>query len=599
MIALNVYTTSGKVYTLELTPGVKVSLEELMPAFDRNLEQGLFSFPIEIPFTPNNMTFFNNLQNMNSLSSTIPEFWRCDLIEDGIAELVDAKLKLLNHKGRWDNTDGSFNGIITGAKGLFGSVIKGKTLRDLELGGLITWSSAMDSREFAKHVMDGNEPSIAERLAFIPVRMEDFFDETSDSYANEVIGNNIVNNIILNVGFSNGWIFGKNATINTKVNKGVATYEEYRTVPFLKLLFVLKQIALEHGYTLGGNFFTYPDLDKVTLFNNRAIEKYDVPFSLDVNTEIDPRNHVPEIRIVDFLIAIQNTFNLKVDFFTNNRIELNFNHKILVSSSVTDYTSNAVSIYDESVRHEAFENGYKLGWVYDSNDGLPSEKNKKLSELNVIATVTLYAEIAGLSFGFPLEDKHYILVTAENYFYNYNTSAATWKPVFENNDELQIAKGVEDIKPNVSTLCSCYAADGTRLNMVGTRQRGSYWSNTRALVTFEFGLRLFFSGKTTSGSYTDLPISFNHNYDAAGYKLASFSFNWHTPEGMYSLFYKVWLLMLMESWLIKAKLQLNRVNLSVFKSTDLLTINGTLFVKRKQAYTLPLNQPVTVELVKV
>lgn len=603
MVAIKVYSTNGNVHYLDLPAGVKLNFEELKSAFDRNLEEGLFSFPIDVPFTPANLNFFKHLQHMNAHSATIPDYWRCDVEEYGVAELVDCKLKIINHKGRWDNKTGFISTMITGAKGMFGTLIKNKKLTDLQLGGKITWAPTSDSREFAKEVMDGLHPTVADKLGFAPVAMEDYFDTTREDYNGEVLHVPIVNNTILNGAYNNGWLFGRNATVNTKVNKNNAGYEEYRTVPFLKLFFVLKQIGLEFGYQVSGEFFQFPGFSKLHVFNQRSVERYDFPFLFDVNTEINPVDHVPEMLIVDFLIAFQNAFNLRIDFLPNQIIEFNFNHNILNATNRVDYTKKCLSVYPEASRSESFENGYTLKWGWDSNDSYAREKIKKQKDLNVIATVTLFSDIAGLSFAFTLDETHYILVTAENYFYNYVTSSGDWIPVFENNEELVIGKGSEAVEPAISPLSSYYTVDGTgtytRRNIVATRQLGSYWNNGKTLVKNPFGLRLLYIGTITTGSFTNLPISFCHNYDADGKKLAEVSLNWHTKEGVYTLFYKQWLAMLMESWTVKARFQLDRVEIYNFKKTDVMLINGSQFIVRKQAYSLPMNEATEVELVKV
>lgn len=76
----------------------------------------------------------------------------------------------------------------------------------------------------------------------------------------------------------------------------------------------MRKIFTEHGFTVDGSFFSSPDLDKLFIFNNFALERYDYPFTLDVNTQITPANHMPTMSIVEFLVALQNTFNLKIIF---------------------------------------------------------------------------------------------------------------------------------------------------------------------------------------------------------------------------------------------------------------------------------------------
>ena len=69
--------------------------------------------------------------------------------------------------------------------------------------------------------------------------------------------------------------------------------------------YVFIKVFEELGFTVTGDFITSTDFDDLVLFNNYAIEDYFTILNyVDVNHTIDPRNHVPDISLVDFLKAI-------------------------------------------------------------------------------------------------------------------------------------------------------------------------------------------------------------------------------------------------------------------------------------------------------
>ena len=122
MISIKVYNTDGIPSTLELTPGTSIDMENLLPSFDDKLDGAEFSLPFNIPFTNNNRTVLGYPEHFNTNPSGIPEHWRCDVYDDHVLYAQDAKLKLLNHNGRFDHKDGNYNFNISGIKGFFGNI---------------------------------------------------------------------------------------------------------------------------------------------------------------------------------------------------------------------------------------------------------------------------------------------------------------------------------------------------------------------------------------------------------------------------------------------------------------------------------------------
>lgn len=603
MVSIKLYNSQGQTYLMELrTPSL--SLEDTMPAFDDNLEEGLFSLPVEAPMSPGLRKFLGFPENFKTVSDTIPDTWRCDVYSNGLIYLEDATLRLLSHSGRFDHQNGTYQFNVSGIKGRYGSLIKGKKLTDLYLDGPIVWDRLQyDSRQFATALQrDDLFPQEKNRVQFFPIVIEDFFDTSSNQYAGEQIQENTVNLIFTNNALGNGWEFGSNDGTNLFAS-GAAGYENHRTIPFFNLVYVIKKAFSEFGFEAFGNFFDLPDIAKVWVFNNCAIEKYDPLFPTESNNQIIPANHVPDMPIYEFLAALQNFYNFKIVFLPGNKVSMNLKDMAPDLSNYKDYSRYAVAQYNSAQRNPMHQDGFTLRFDVDAAEFAWTDLVKDPKDFNVIATVSLYTDIAGLTFAFTLDDSHFIFVEVENYYYNYSTQRTEWVPYSENLYEYKDGSGDKVFNIPVTPLLEHYQVQPisgiVKSNKLMTRQYGSYVNSKYQLAKKPFGLRLFYGHEESSGSYLGRPRSFSHNYNADGSKIAHMSLSWRHKEGLYNLRWKNWLKMLQSSWDVPAKLHLNMHQLASIRETDVLQIDNNNFLIKKLEYELPLESPVDAALVKV
>lgn len=605
MVEIKIYKPDGSHRSLELNPGSSLGIESILPAFDDKLESGLLSLPIEIPWTDSNKMNLGFVENLNSNNAAIPDYWRCDVIDNGVPYLLDGKLKMLTHKGRFDNKRGSYSFTITGIKGLFGTLIKGKSLRDLELGGIISWDAAMDSRQFAFNVMDDQDPANFAKINFAPIAITNFHDNSRSDFNTEYLAHDIVNNILTDPSYPEGWTFGvdKLGSVNMALSPGDPSYNNYRTVPFLNLFFVLRQLFTEHGFTAEGDFFNYAQFNLLHIFNTVSIDLYDYPFTLDVNRQITPNRHLPDMLIVDFLVALQNTFNLKIDFKESKLVLINFKQSLLTSKKIANLSSKCISEYDEAVRHDAYENGVKLEWKWDGADSYQSDKVKEMKDKNIIGEVALFTDIASFPMPITVDYTTYIYVRAENYYYNYNQNAGIWEPAIELHEDWLLGKEQVSFTPELSPLCHYYKMDAfgviNRMNMLAASQHGCYYNDAKVFVEHDFGLRLFYISRIDTASISIMPISFCHNYDVNGTLLADTSLSWKSPDGLYSKFWKSWIDMLINSWIVKSRFILDIVDIHELNSTDILIVNNNQYLLQKVLHDLPIRDETELELVKL
>jgi hypothetical protein len=604
MLGIKVYNSQGETHYLDLQPGASLSMEALMPAFNTELEEGEFSLPISVPMTAANRRFLGYPENFNTTSARIANNWRCDVYADGLLFLESANLRLLGFEGRMDGQSGAYSLNISGLMSHFGMAIKGKRLRELQLGGAVSWDVSTDCRTFAKKVMSDPNLDYRDRFAFVPVAIEDYFDTTRDDYNNEQLTNNTVNNIVFNPGFWDGWDFGVEdpMLLSTLIPSGTAGYEQHRTVPFFRLAYVLRQCFREMGWGISGSFFQLPEVENLLIFNNCSLEKYDPSFPIDSGRRLLPANHLPDLGIYEFLRAVRKTFNLKLVFSGPRQAQLNLCETVLNSARQVDYSAKALVRFEDATRNPMFEDGHVVNYPSTSGDNYWSDRVKDPEKLNVVATVQLYTDIPGLGLPSP-DSSQFIYVEVENYYYNYNEQTARWEPYSEGLWERKVGKGDTQIELGFAPLCEHYAMDAggawAKQNKAAARMAGSYINGQFKLLQNDFGTRLFFLRLETTGSYTNAPRSYAHNYNADGTQIGPYGLSLTTNDGLYNRRWQAWLRRLTDSWDIKARLVLNNQDLSDISEQDLIQILQSQFILRRISYDLPLREPVQVELVKL
>ena len=236
---------------LDIDPDTFLDVEGMSGIFDEEFSFGEFSIPNTFPWTDNNkrlLGFAERLENFSKKSY----YWRCDVYDDNFPELVNAKLTLLEKNGSLTYRKGKFNASISSTKGLFGTLIRNKKLKDLSLGGKITWNALQDSRHFAYDVMNGQYPAY-DYFAFAPVAIEDFYDKSRPDYNNEFLARDTVNTVVIS---GSNWTFGRPLSNNPTqaVASGHAEYKDYGTIPFFRLKYIFRKVFEDFGFTVDGAF---------------------------------------------------------------------------------------------------------------------------------------------------------------------------------------------------------------------------------------------------------------------------------------------------------------------------------------------------------
>lgn len=587
---------------LDLAPGTVLDIESLSEPFDEDLSTGEFSLPIDFPWTENNRRltgFAERLENFGKKEKS----WRVTVYNDLFPEVPSAMLTILEKSGSFSYQRGSFSATISGSKGIFGSLIKNKTLQDLKTG-VITWKD-MDSRSFAKAVMAGRYPQYP-YMAFAPVAIEDFFPTGEGTGADtEFLARDTVNTIITS-GFS-GYVFGRPLSTNEGLPApaGNPEYMNYRTVPFFNLKWVLKKSFEDFGFTVTGDFLDGTDFDDLYIFNQYGVENYAPTIAQDFNRSITPSNHLPKMLIADFIKSVLGLFNIYAGFTGVNQLQLHYRKKDLVNRKILSLNGICSSQFSSAYENAgSTENGYKLNYVVDSNDSYFGEQVKDVSDKTLMATVATVVGLATINAGRQLTTNDIAFVESENLYYvvaDATASPVKWEVYAERLNAYVSGNGDRSVDCNISTLCTYVEENATtglreKRNYVGCRQPGSYISNKGVKVVNDFGLRIFYIKKRSINNI-EILVSFNHSRDVVNNKIVPYSLAWQGADGMAKSFHQVWQDMKENMQVVKTSIQTDQKVMQELKENNCYEIDNVLYLPYKTYPTIPLGKDMEIDLV--
>lgn len=579
---------------LDIDPQTALEMETLFEAFDDDLSTGEFSLPVDFPWTDNNRKLTGFAERLQNFSSKVKE-WRVVVYDRGFPELANAKLTMLEKSGSFSYNRGKFSATVSGNKGLFGSLVRNKTLRDLKLGGTITFTDD-SSAAFAEKIMKGQYPQYS-YMQFATVAIEGFFDTGRPDYTTEFLVQDRVNNTVITGGSSDAWSFA-----NPAGSDGLL-----RTIPFFNLKFVLKKIFTENGFTLTGDFLNDTDFDYLVLFNNYAIENYAPSNGVDFNRQVVPANHMPDILIKDFLADLLQLFGMYADFSIGaNKVNLVYKKAILKNKKVLSLNGLADKTFTAQYQDTATVDGYKIEYTFDSADGYPGDRIKDdiTKQKTLVASVGTFGALSVLDIGRQLTTDDIAYVEADNCYYQIADATTTplkWDAFAERMEGYKTGAGEKTISINVSTLLS-YVEFDTGLGLyvkrdcAGSRQPGSYINNKGLRVSSQFGFRIFYIKKQArSGAL--VPISFSHNRDENNNRIVRYSLAWQGDDGLAANFHKAWLNLSMNMEVVKTNITCNQKVLQDLFVNNFVEINNVLFLPYKINRTIPLKSTVEIILV--
>ena len=588
---------------LDVNPDTVLDLEEYAEAFDEDLSTGTFTLPTDIPWTDKNRRLFGFSERLENFSRA-PKQFKCDVYDDGFPEMIAAQVTILEKKGDFKYNSGSFSVSIAGTKGLFGTLIKNKKLTELELGGLITWAGK-DSREFAYDVMTGVELGYP-YIRFAPVAIENFIQTDRPDFTTEFLAKDVVNCIVIDGG--SGWVFGRPKAANPAEAATVGTeeYVDYRTVPFFQVKYVIRKIFEEHNFMVSGAFMDGTDFDDLFMFNNFAIEDYLLnPSYSDLNKQITPANHMPDINIVDFLRGIFGLFNIYPSFKNAQEVKLFYRQARLTARQIYSMNEVADKVFNASFENTENEDGYTLDYAWDNNDQFYGDRIKDLSDKVYVGSVQTFADLGTLDIGRTLTTNDYAYVEADNLYYlvaNSTVMPILWDAYAEALDKYVVGKGERTVEIPLSPMCK-YVEFNTGDALyeaqyyVGTRQAGSYINNRHVLVRNPFGLRVFYI-KSLIYQTTVLPQSFTGNRRYYNNEvILPYSLAFGGDYGIAKNFHGQWQNMRSNAQIVKTDVRADHKIMNEIQQSSQLEIDSIEYLPFKNERTIPHNGNVKMHLV--
>lgn len=604
MIQIFVYGKTHK-GNIDLAPGSILNMEIFTELFDEEFTLGAYSLPVTAAMTDNNKKIFGFIEMLNTIPDNEQTFWRCDILNDGVPEMMNAKLTLLDYSTDFNYSAGTYTFTVSGNKGMFGSLIGTKTLRDIALPA-ITYPG-MSSRQFATAVMKkqaGYEKYTYMRFA--PVGILNFFDDTRPDYNHEFLAEDLVNDIVLYGSGIDDWEFGRPQSADTSLaaTSGTPEYVDYRTIPFFTYKWVLTKLFAQFGYTIKGEWMLDAAWDDTVLFNNFAIEKYDTGSNTDLAHEITPARHLPKKLISEFLRDLQMLFNLNFSFLDGQTVSMDYRKTSLRIIQPVDATNIAGKLFSATIS-DYKEKGFALEFSFDSADNLISERVKEIIPSKLVATINKFTDIGTLAIGRPFEFEDIVFVKAENQYMIYANGVGinAWEYFGENLLPYNIGSGENKYTTGVTPMITHIVYNDTsdkleNKDRVACDMAGSYFSKRFSLIEADYDTRIFFIKMVDKGGQ-NLPSSFSNNKDTAGNKRVPCSLAWHGEDGLYQYCWKEWLEFLSNTRAVKTTLALNAKTYKQIKETNKIRINSTTYLITGMQPNIPLREPVAVDLFRM
>lgn len=588
---------------LDMPPGAALDIETLNEAWDEDLSTGEYTLPVEIQWTDNNRRLLNYTERLSN--DDVPPYWLCSVYDDGWPQMQRAKLTLVQKNGRLNYLSGSTQISISGTKGLYASTVKGKKLTDLPLGGIIRWQD-MDSREFATMVMKDNPPQYS-HIAFAPVAIENFFDTGRADYDDEFLAKDCVNYAVRTGGGTDDWLFARPTpdAPDTPVTTGNEGYADYRTVPFLKLKYVVRQCFETYGYAVKGHWIDNPDWDALYLFNQCGVEKYPTGTLQDINRVINPANHVPDVLIYDFLKAVFKFFGLFPKFLGDGTVQLVHHKYNIEQKQIVNLSPYIAGTFESVYPGQDAPQGYKLEYSWDGADSYNGDRVKDLNNKNLVGTVNNRADLDTLNIGRSLTTDDIALVRNDNLYYcvaDGTVVPALWDCYGEALQPYQHGNGEDSVTMGLSPLCT-YAEfnDDTALverrPYCGCRQTGSYNTNKGGYNKAAFGIRIMYIQKQEYEGVT-LPVSFVHNRNQQGNIAVPYSLAWNAPNGM-AQWHTGWQRLKRQRETVKIPCSHNARVMELLATANVVEVDGVQLLHQKTERTLPAKDDMLLWLVPV
>lgn len=264
--------------------------------------------------------------------------------------------------------------------------------------------------------------------------------------------------------------------------------------------------------------------------------------------EINYANHVPDISVRDFLVALRKFPGIRIDFNPAAlQVILDFADDIF-DAEKDDITSKAAKNYELDVNTGA---GYTLGYKF-SNDTLLTDNFIDLSDFTKLGEYNAYTDLPtapGLNY--------YAVVKNTNKIYKaiFNDPDYEWELLCDNYYDKVIGDGSTEIRTAFSPMLMTLVNVGGAVIIPQIEQAGS--SPSFASGINEFQLKLAIWHGLQPGFTGDYPLASSQNRDYNGDLIGNLTLRHDDNDyGVYQTFWKRWIPFLMSTETVVRRMKL-------------------------------------------
>jgi hypothetical protein len=603
---------------IDLIPGTQIQRERESPVFLTQSDDGKdgipgeVSYPFSIPLTDKNLRLLKQPDSLPQAKELEHEI----ILENSGMQLSAGKLIIESIDGHLvKNNVGRAEGYILSNVSEFWSRVRDKKLSELSLGGnrTFTWSGySTVVSGFWKHVHDSwaHTDSDDGDYVFFPVYCKDWEEEGAGKWMN-------------------GWAeyagvieMARNENLNS-------------LVPHPYLVYVIKQVFLEHGYEVEGDILDDPDFKQLCLISYRAChwadETLDVggfPIVVKVasplaSITIRLNEHVPpETTIGEFLVELQKF--LPITFIINDTqrrcriVRSDLIQGVGAKNRNQSFNPNFTLSFDKIDRSQVKVVGFERTF----DDELPLTVD--LDEYN-------YQGVANSLPDLPTPtsanaDHVYFVKTINAYVINYKLAVAgpiitySWQILADNQGSYERDDQTEALTVNMTPLGMQYremlngATLGSQKGYFPATTRKGNWYRPYILapeyrVSTPWGMRvMFYRGARIFNQGQNLPFATNHIYNINSHATAQTSYTAvgglslsyvADGYGLYEKLWKNWLPILEGAEKIKGTLYLKLHEYLQFDWDNAILIDNTPYLLKKITEILPYNGKIDIEAVRI
>jgi hypothetical protein len=587
--------------TLDTNPGTQLELEQENPFLQFGDEiRGEYSLPFEVKASPQNLklldwagVFQKRIDNRGI---------DCQIFDNGLQHSI-GKIKIENVNVNRNKTDnGKISCFYLSGVASFFQDIKDVMLNTVDLGGNRTWEKAV--QDFSNPTLHPN--TFWHHIHDVANKPPNWFDYAFPTVVNSTTAENgqyAVDNIQVNgmelVGGEWRFIKWQNPVF-VHGDKGCVI------IPFPYLHYVLTKAVQHVGWSIEGDVFNDPDFLNIVMVNFFAawwtqmpeeIERNGGQYDFDGPVTINLQNHVPEMAIGEFMIALKNRFGWWYDFDRKNKVIRVQKLANVVSTAIKDFTGKASPLVTKKLQTTgkifSLQNQFGIGGIGDK---------PQLKYVNFKGDVTGRQQLPAPGEGVA---GHVYLVTDENNF-------VVCRKI-EDSDPAQYswnlyAHNIWDVEPEGAT--DTITTKATTTGMVWVDLYGQwcpvagmegFWTESNSGTEETTVTLLRYNGPQQTTQTRMMQFSTSGIYTATGTQVAEWALTFECKRfdgvdvGLYALNWKQVLQTLAAPEVLEFQINLTPPEFLHLQFSDSIIVDGVKMFLSKIQSTVPFTGTILVE----